>query len=71
MSNKVSKLLCWIKSRGFATSYEIKRWGLENFYSQVDRRARELVCSGILSRMDDERKMLLGIKKKFAVYEVA
>ena len=69
---KKSKLLVWIQSRPYVTSYQVKRHGIEvlSLYDAY-RRCCEWVEDGILERLTDEMKKVNGINKKYAAWRKA
>lgn len=53
------KLLDWIRSRNWAKTSDVIRWGAEHYSNRALRNAQQLAHDGFIKRMDDEEKRML------------
>src|SRR3990167_3028957 len=67
--NKQQNLLEWIKNKGIVTSWEVKKFGFSIYLLDCDRRCREWARAGILERLSDPQKKMMGIKRHFAAWK--
>jgi hypothetical protein len=66
--SKKEQLRLWIKSKEFARTSEVIRWGSDNFTNRADRYARDLAEEGFLRRLTLEEERFRGFKTKEGIW---
>ncbi len=73
---KIQEFKSWVRQRKLLGIKYMKtscifEWGVENYYTSVARRARELCGRGeVFRRVSERQKKILGFKTRESVYRL-